>query len=161
MESFKQNLEEKKFSAIEKEREAKISEEEREKFGGDYSSNSENIKKFIEIGLEKIVEKLPEYLNVLDLGGAGGRLAENIKNELEKRGKIAETTVVEINNEFVKEAEKRGLKTIVANTADIIPLKETDLAIMRNVLHYNLIEDIKKILANIKESLRPEGYFIN
>ena len=68
---------------------------------------------------------------------------------------------MEINNEFVKEAEKRGLKTIVANTADIIPLKETDLAIMRNVLHYNLIEDIKKILANIKESLRPEGYFIN
>ena len=49
----------------------------------------------------------------------------------------------------------------MANTADIIPLKETDLAIMRNVLHYNSIEDIKKILANIKESLRPEGYFIN
>ena len=95
------------------------------------------------------------------MGGAGGRLVENIKNELEKREKIAETTVVEINNEFVKEAEKRGLKTIVANTADIIPLKETDLAIMRNVLHYNSIEEIKKILANIKESLKPEGYFIN
>ena len=69
MESFKQNLEEKKFNAIEKEREAKISEDECEKFGGDYSSNPENIKKFIEIGLEKIVEKLPEHLNVLDLGG--------------------------------------------------------------------------------------------
>ena len=69
MESFKQNLEEKKFSAIEKERESRISEGEREKFGGDYSSNPENIKKFIEIGLEKIVEKLPEHLNVLDLGG--------------------------------------------------------------------------------------------
>ena len=95
------------------------------------------------------------------MGGAGGRLVENIKNELEKRGKIAETTVVEINNEFIKEAEKRGLKTIVANTADIIPLKETDLIIMRNVLHYNSIEDIKKILVNTKESLKPEGYFIN
>ena len=54
MESLKQNLEEKKFSAIEKEREAKISEEEREKFGGDYSKNPENIKKFFEIGVEKI-----------------------------------------------------------------------------------------------------------
>ena len=161
MESFKDNLEEKKFSAIEKEREAKISEGEREKFGGDYSSNPENIKRFIEIGLEKIVEKLSERLKVLDLGGAGGRLAESVKNELDKKGKTAEVTIVDVNNEFVKEAEKRGLKTIVINTADAIPLKETDLAISRNVLHYNSIEDIKKILANIKESLRPEGYFIN
>ena len=69
MESLKQNLEEKKFSAIEKEREAKISEEEREKFGGDYSSNPENIKKFFEIGIEKIVDKLPINLNLLDFGG--------------------------------------------------------------------------------------------
>ena len=161
MESFKQNLEEKKFSAIEKEREARISEGEREKFSGGYSSNPENIKKFIEIGLEKIVEKLPEYLNVLDLGGAGGRLAESVKNKLEKRGKAVEVTIVDINNEFVKEAEKRGLKTVVANVANSIPVREVDLAIMRNVLHYNSIEDIKKILANIKESLRPKGYFIN
>src|SRR3990167_8060715 len=95
------------------------------------------------------------------MGGAGGRLVENIKNELEKRGKITETTVIEINNEFVKEAEKRGLKTVVANVANSIPVREADLAIMRNVLHYNSIEDIKKILANIKESLKPEGYFIN
>ena len=46
MGSFKDNLEEKKFSAIEKERQAKISEGEREKFGGDYSKNPENIKNF-------------------------------------------------------------------------------------------------------------------
>ena len=69
MESFKQNLEEKKFSAIEKEREARISEGEREKFSGGYSSNPENIKKFIEIGVEKIVDKLPINLNLLDGGG--------------------------------------------------------------------------------------------
>ena len=69
MESFKQNLEEKKFSAIEKERQARISEGEREKFGGDYSSNPENIKKFFEIGVEKIVDKLLINLNLLDWGG--------------------------------------------------------------------------------------------
>jgi len=69
MELFKDNLEEKKFSAIEKERQAKISEGEREKFGGDYSKNPENIKKFFEIGVEKIVDKLPKNLSVLDLGG--------------------------------------------------------------------------------------------
>ena len=70
---------------MEKELEAKVSEEQREKFGEDYSSNLENIKKFIEIGLEKIIEKLPNHLDVLDLGGAGGRLAESVKNELEKK----------------------------------------------------------------------------
>ena len=69
MELFKDNLEEKKFSAIEKERQAKISEGEREKFGVDYSKNPENIKKFFEIGVEKIVDKLPKNLSVLDLGG--------------------------------------------------------------------------------------------
>ena len=72
MESFKQNLEEKKFSAIEKERQARISEGEREKFGGDYSSNPENIKKFFEVGVEKIINKLPINLNLLDWGGQEG-----------------------------------------------------------------------------------------
>lgn len=70
MESFKQNLEEEKqFSAIEKEREAKVNEQEREKFGGDYSINPENIKSFTDIFLEKILEKLPENINAVDLGG--------------------------------------------------------------------------------------------
>ncbi len=161
MESFKNNLEEKKFSAIEKEREAKISEEEREKFGGDYSSNPENIKRFIEIGLEKIVEKLPQHVKILDLGGAGGRLAESIRNELKKEGRTVEATVVEINNVFAKEAEKRELKTVLANLANDIPIKKADLVIMRNVLHYNSLEDIKKILANVKESLGDSGIFIN
>ena len=72
MESFKQNLEEKKFNAIEKELGAKVSEEQREKFGGDYSINPENIKKFFEIGVEKIVDKLPINLNLLDLGEQEG-----------------------------------------------------------------------------------------
>ena len=72
MESFKDNLEEKKFSAIEKERQAMISEGEREKFGGDYSKNPENIKKFFEIGVEQIVDKLPINLNLLDLGEQEG-----------------------------------------------------------------------------------------
>lgn len=162
MELFEQKLEEKKvFSAIEKEREAKISEQEREKFGGDYSSNLENIKRFIEIGLEKIIEKLPENLNALDLGGAGGRLAESVKNELEKNGKHTLFTVIDGNKEFVKEAEKRGLKTIETNLVNSIPLKEIDLAIMRNVLHYNSLKDIKKILKNVKDSLKDEGIFIN
>ena len=70
MESFKQKPEEEKiFSAIEKELKAKVSEQEREKFGGDYSINPENIKRFIEIGLDSIIEKLPENLNAVDLGG--------------------------------------------------------------------------------------------
>lgn len=70
MESFKKKLEEEKnFNAIGKEREAMINEQEREKFGGDYSSNPENIKKFTDIVLEKILEKLPENFNGVDLGG--------------------------------------------------------------------------------------------
>ena len=57
------------FSAIEKEREAKVSEQEREKFGGDYSINPENIKRFTNVVIEKIIEKLPENFNAADLGG--------------------------------------------------------------------------------------------
>ncbi len=74
MKSFKQeqSLKEENFSAIEKEREAKVSEQEREKFGGDYSINPENIKSFTDIVLEKIIEKLPENLNAVDLGGQVG-----------------------------------------------------------------------------------------
>jgi len=45
--------------------------------------------------------------------------------------------------------------------ADGIPLKENDLMMMRNVLHYNSLNDIKKILANIKDSLKDDGFFIN
>lgn len=72
MESFNQNLEEEKiFSAMEKEREAKVSEQEREKFGGDYSINPENIKRFTDVVLEKIIEKLPENINAVYLGGGG------------------------------------------------------------------------------------------
>ena len=79
MESFKDNLEEKKFSAIEKERQAMISEGEREKFGGDYSKNPENIKKFFEIGVEKIVDKLPINLNLLDWGGQEGAWLKTLR----------------------------------------------------------------------------------
>ena len=162
MESFKQKPEEEKiFSAIEKELKAKVSEQEREKFGGDYSINPENIKRFIEIGLDSIIEKLPENLNAVDLGGAGGRLAEGVKKELEEKGKHSQFTVIDNNKGFVKEAEKRELKTIEANLANDIPLKEIDLAIMRNVLHYNSLEDIKKILTNVKDSLKEGGFFVN
>ena len=162
MESFKQNQEEEKiFSAIEKEREAKVSEQECEKFGGDYSINPENIKIFTNVVLDKIAEKLPENFNAADLGGAGGRLAESVKNELEEKGKHLLFTVVDNNKGFVKEAEKRGLKTIEANLANSIPLKEIDLMIMRNVLHYNSLEDIKKILTNVKSSLKEGGFFVN
>mgnify|MGYP001563026655 FL=1 len=151
MESFKQKPEEEKiFSAIEKELKAKVSEQEREKFGGDYSINPENIKRFIEIGLDSIIEKLPENLNAVDLGGAGGRLAEGVKKELEEKGKHSQFTVIDNNKGFVKEAEKRELKTIEANLANDIPLKEIDLAIMRNVLHYNSLEDIKKFLQMLR-----------
>ena len=162
MESFKQKLEEEKiFSAIKKEREAKVSEQEREKFGGDYSINPENIKIFTNVVLDKIAEKLPENFNAADLGGAGGRLAESVKNELEKKGKHSQFTVVDNNKGFVKEAEKRDLKTIEANLANDIPLKEIDLMIMRNVLHYNSLQDIKKILTNVKSSLKDGGFFVN
>lgn len=162
MELFKQNLEKgKKFNAIEKEREAKVSEQEREKFGGDYSINPENIKRFTDVILEKIMEKLPENFNAVDLGGAGGRLAESVKNELEKKGKYSKFIVIDNNKSFVKEAEKRGLETIEANLVNGIPQKEIDLAIMRNVLHYNSLEDIKKILTNVKSSLKKEGFFVN
>lgn len=79
MESFKQKLEEEKiFNAIEKEREAKVSEQEREKFGGDYSINPENIKSFTDIVLEKIIEKLPENFNAADLGGGRRTLGRDL-----------------------------------------------------------------------------------
>lgn len=45
--------------------------------------------------------------------------------------------------------------------ANGIPIKEIDLTIMRNVLHYNSLENIKKILTNVKDSLKEGGFFIN
>ena len=69
---------------------------------------------------------------------------------MEKKGKHSQFTVVDNNKGFVKEAEKRDLKTIEANLANDIPLKEIDLAIMRNVLHYNSLEDIKKFLQMLR-----------
>lgn len=88
-------------------------------------------------------------------------MAEGVKKELEEKGKHSQFTVIDNNKGFVKEAEKRELKTIEANLANDIPLKEIDLAIMRNVLHYNSLEDIKKILTNVKDSLKEGGFFVN
>lgn len=69
--------------------------------------------------------------------------------------------MIDNNKGFFKEAEKRGLKTVEANLVSGISLKENDLIIMRNVLHYNSLEDIKKILTNVKSSLREKGFFVN
>lgn len=88
-------------------------------------------------------------------------MAENVKNELERKGKYSQFTVIDNNTNFVKEAEKRGLKTIEANLVNSLPKKEIDIAIMRNVLHYNSLEDIKKIITNIKDSLKKGGFFVN
>lgn len=88
-------------------------------------------------------------------------MTETVKNELEKQGKNSQFTVIDVNKEFAKGAEKRGLKTIEADLANIIPLREIDLIIMRNVLHYNSLENIKKILKNVKDSLKEGGFFVN
>ncbi|RJQ30874.1 class I SAM-dependent methyltransferase [Candidatus Parcubacteria bacterium] len=165
MESFKQEkigeVPSNDFKAIKKEREAKIREHEREKFGGDYSKKPENLKAFIEIGLSGIIEKLPSKIKAVQLGGAGGRLAESVKKILEGEGKNSDFSIVDVNKKFLEEAEKRGFGVFELNLVDKVPIERIDLAIMRNVLHYNSIEDIKKILRNIKDSLKPEGYFVN
>lgn len=71
-------------------------------------------------------------------------------------------TVVDANPDYLNKAQQKNLDTIEANLLEYYDIEKYDLIIQRAVLHYNEdTEKQKKLLENIKKSLKEDGFFIS
>jgi len=135
-----------------------------EKVFGGYFSDQKNIDDFIRIGIKPILEKLKNKnkITVADFGGGAGNLAEGVKSFLKQHFETADMVVIDANPDYLNKAQEKNLDTIEANLLEYYDIEKYDLIIQRAVLHYN--EDTqkqKKLLENIKKSLKQDGFFIS
>ena len=127
---------------------------------GGYFSNEINLKDFIDIGIKPIESKLPKSLLYGDFGGGQGHLTSFLRDYLVKNGFQVQAVVIDANDEYLKEASKKGLETKLCNLENVI-VEGMDLISMRAVLHYNIPENQIRILQNIYTSLKTGGYLVH
>ena len=130
------------------------------KVHGGYFADPVNLKKFIELGIDPIINSFSKDINYVDFGGGQGHLASAVKKYLEDEGYMGNAIVADANDGYLLKAKERGLETKLCNLEDK-NFSNLDLATMRAVLHYNTPTNQKLILESIFKSLKNGGYLVH
>lgn len=125
-----------------------------------YFSDPKNIAKFVELGIQPILDHLPMEMRYVDFGGGQGHLALGVKEYIGHSGRKISTVVADANEDYLKEAKEKGLEIKLCNLEGV-SFSNLDLVTMRAVLHYNTPKNQKMILENIHNSLKTNGYLIH
>lgn len=125
-----------------------------------YFSCPENIGAFLDLGIRKIEQELPEAVRYADFGGGQGFLTKHVTSYLESQGHKVHPIVVDANESFLDKAEKEGLRTFFGDL-EFCELLDLDLVTMRAVNHYNAPEKQLHILDNVCRALGVGGYLVS
>jgi len=130
-----------------------------EVFSG-YFNSPEKAAVFCELGVSGIQHMLPQSLRAADFGGGDGYLAASIRDYLASQGKTTDFFVVDGNESYLALAERKGL-TAVHTDLTAATIDNLDLVVSRATFHYNSLDAQAAILDRVRESLTPNGFFVN
>ncbi len=135
-----------------------------------YASNYDGSRKqlipcfseFYETVIKIIPFKHSEKFSILDIGAGTGLLTELIANKFNK----AQITLIDISAEMLSIAQERlkqykGISFQVGDYSKYLPEQKYKLIVSSLSIHHLCDNDKKKLFEKIKNSLEPNGIFIN
>jgi len=128
---------------------------------GGYFSSLLRAQEFVDLLVRALGDELPKRLRYADFGCGEGFLAKVVTRELQARGFLVETELVDGNPKYLEEAKKTGYACTLTELKEYTAEVPYDLISMRAVHHYNSLEDQELLMVNARRNLTGQGYLVN